>query len=130
MNTTLRWILGSVSALTLAATVSVAGATPPTSDVPPNPPIPVPTVDTGAEVYTETCAKCHGPDGKGETKIGQKAKEQGKKWPDLTVQKTAADKVKAIITDGVADTAMKPYKDKLSAEQIDLVSKYVIGLRK
>jgi mono/diheme cytochrome c family protein len=129
MNTTLRWILGSASALALAATVSVAGATPPTADIaPPKPATPV--VDKGGEVYTATCAKCHGTDGKGDTKIGQKAKEQGKNWPDLTAQKTAADKVKAIITDGVADTGMKPYKDKLSAEEIDAVAKYVIGLRK
>jgi len=63
------------------------------------------------ETYDKSCAKCHGPDGKGQTKMGQKL---GLK--DLSDAKVQADLTDAAITksikEGVTDkegkVVMKP----------------------
>lgn len=122
------WFLGGASALAmlLTAVPSSAGASGPLrADEAP----PLPATD-GASVYERSCAKCHGPDGKGDTGMGKKARGEGKKWPDLTQSKDDADKVLAIIRDGVPDTKMKAYGDKLSAEELGNVRDYVMSFRK
>jgi cytochrome c6 len=79
-----------------------------------------------AENWENNCAKCHGADGKGQTKVGKKLKL--KDYTDAKVQAAMTDDemVKAI-TDGVLDDAgkekMKAYKADLSADEIkDLVA--------
>lgn len=78
-----------------------------------------------AENWENHCAKCHGADGKGQTKVGKKL--QVKDYTDAKVQAgmTDADMVKAT-TDGVFEKEkekMKAYKDELSAAEIkDLVA--------
>jgi len=72
------------------------------------------------ETYDKTCAKCHGPDGKGQTKMGQKL---GLK--DLSDAKVQADLTDAAITksikEGVTDkegkVVMKP-AEGLSDDEI------------
>jgi cytochrome c6 len=79
-----------------------------------------------AENWENHCAKCHGADGKGQTKVGKKmgvldyttAEAQGKFTDEQAVKVT---------TDGAKDKAgkerMKGYKDELSAQEIkDLVA--------
>jgi len=74
-----------------------------------------------AENWENHCTKCHGEDGKGQTKAGKKL--QVKDYTDAKVQAAMSDEeiVKAI-TDGVFDKAgkekMKAYKDELSAAEI------------
>jgi mono/diheme cytochrome c family protein len=79
-----------------------------------------------AENWENHCAKCHGTDGKGQTKAGKKLNV--KDYTDAKVQAEMkdADMIKAT-TDGILDKAgkekMKAYKDELSAEEIkDLVA--------
>jgi mono/diheme cytochrome c family protein len=74
-------------------------------------------------VYAKKCKSCHGASGAADTKIGEKNdipswKEPGwkAKWPQ--------SKVVDIVTNGKAGTKMKPFKDKLSKEEIDAVSAY------
>ena len=81
---------------------------------------------TVAENWENNCTKCHGEDGKGQTKVGKKLKL--KDYTDAKVQAEMKDEemVKAI-ADGVNDAAgkekMKAYKDELSAAEIkDLVA--------
>jgi mono/diheme cytochrome c family protein len=75
--------------------------------------------------WDNNCAKCHGPDGKGQTKIGKKL--ELKDYTDAKVQADMKDEdmVKAI-TDGVSvdgKEKMKSFKDDLSADEIkDLVA--------
>jgi mono/diheme cytochrome c family protein len=79
-----------------------------------------------AENWENSCAKCHGADGKGQTKIGKKL--QVKDYTDAKVQAELKDEemIKAT-TEGLKDSAgkekMKAFKDELSADEIkDLVA--------
>jgi cytochrome c6 len=75
--------------------------------------------------WENNCTKCHGADGKGQTKVGKKLNL--KDYTDAKVQAELkdADLTKAI-TDGVFDAGkekMKAYKGELSAAEItDLVA--------
>jgi len=71
------------------------------------------------EIWKSKCKSCHGETGKADTKTGKK-----EKVADMTVAawKTewTDDKMKKIILDGSKDNKkMKPFKDKLSAEEVD-----------
>lgn len=81
---------------------------------------------TASDNWENHCQKCHGADGKGQTKIGKKL--HLKDYTDAKAQAEMKDDdmVKAI-ADGVTDKAgkerMKGYKDDLSAAEItDLVA--------
>jgi cytochrome c553 len=72
--------------------------------------------------YTKQCASCHGADGKGQTKMGQKLEIRD--LTDPAVQKKFTDE-EALkwIADGVKDektgkVRMPARKDKLSAEEM------------
>ncbi len=83
------------------------------------------------ETFAKACAKCHGPDGKGDTKMGKKAEVK-----DFTDAKTMAsfkdeDLTKAI-KEGVKDgdkTRMKP-AEGVSDDEIKALVAYVRGLKK
>jgi len=70
-----------------------------------------------ASLYATKCTACHGKDGKG-TSVGQK---MGAK--DLTATKASEAEVAATITNGKGK--MSAYKDKLSAEEIQALAKFV-----
>lgn len=78
-----------------------------------------------SENWENHCAKCHGADGKGQTKIGKKLKL--KDYTDAKVQAEMKDEemLKAT-TDGVFEGGkekMKAFKGELSADEIkDLVA--------
>lgn len=72
----------------------------------------------GKVVYGDSCAKCHGDDGKGATKMG--AKLGARDYTDAKVQAslTDADATKAI-KDGLKKddkTLMKPFSDLSDAD--------------
>ncbi len=78
-----------------------------------------------SENWDNFCAKCHGADGKGQTKIGKKLNV--KDYTDAKVQADLKDEamVKAI-SDGVSENGkekMKSFKGDLSEQEItDLVA--------
>jgi cytochrome c6 len=81
-----------------------------------------------AENWENHCAKCHGDDGKGQTKAGKKLNL--KDYTDAAVQvKMTDEEIIKAITDGVTDEKgkerMKAYKDELSAEEIKELLTYV-----
>ena len=125
MSRMMTWLAGGASALVVVAFALPSAATGPVMD---KAPTPAPAID-GPTVYTETCAKCHGADGKGDTGMGKKARADGKNWPDLTKSKHDATKTREIIDNGVAGTMMKAYKDKLGADALKNVADYVMTLR-
>lgn len=80
-----------------------------------------------AENWETHCTKCHGDDGKGQTKAGKKLNV--KDYTDAKVQAEMKDEamIKAI-TDGVSDGGkekMKAYKEELSAAEIKELVAYV-----
>ena len=81
-----------------------------------------------AENWENHCTKCHGEDGKGQTKAGKKL--NAKDYTDAKVQAEMKDEdmLKAIV-DGVFDKGgkekMKAYKDELSAAESKELVAYI-----
>ncbi len=77
----------------------------------------------GKSIYTEECRTCHGPVGK----PTQRAASQYKNIPTFDAAffaKRSQDSIVAVLNHG-AGKDMKSFKDKLSAEEIAAVAKYV-----
>jgi cytochrome c553 len=86
----------------------------------------------GKELYEKDCAKCHGTDGKGQTKMGQKL--GAKDYTDAKVQDALKDEAAIKATkDGFKDkdgkTLMKP-AEGLSDDDIKAVVKYMRSFKK
>ena len=84
------------------------------------------------ENYDNLCAKCHGPEGKGDTKMG--AKLGCKDFTDAKVQADIKDdKAFKAIKEGLKSdddkTLMKPF-DQLSDDDIKALVAYVRTLKK
>jgi cytochrome c553 len=82
--------------------------------------------------YEKHCAKCHGPDGKGQTKMGKQA--GAKDYTDAKVQ-AEMDDTKAFksIKEGQkvnGKEAMKPFGDKLSDDEIKALLAYIRAFKK
>jgi mono/diheme cytochrome c family protein len=81
------------------------------------------------EVFNHNCAKCHGEDGKGETKMGKKGHAPNftrERWQ----KRHGDDVIVKAITEGVEEHGkrrMPPFKEKLSAEQIQALVPVVRG---
>jgi mono/diheme cytochrome c family protein len=84
----------------------------------------------GKDVYTDNCAKCHGDDGKGQTKMGQKL--EARDYSDAKVQDSFTDDqaFKAIKEGMKKDdkTLMKP--SELSDDDIKASVAYLRTLKK
>ena len=83
------------------------------------------------ETWEKSCAKCHGPDGKGQTKMGQKL--EIKDLTDAKVQASFKDEeaFKAI-KEGVKDKDGKlkmKATDGLTDDEMKALVKYVRGLK-
>ncbi|PAW67159.1 MAG: hypothetical protein B9S34_06240 [Opitutia bacterium Tous-C1TDCM] len=81
-----------------------------------------------AENWENHCAKCHGADGKGQTKAGKKLNV--KDYTDAKVQAEMKDAdMNKATAEGVVDKngkeRMKAYKDELSAEEIKELTAYI-----
>jgi len=84
------------------------------------------------ENWDKSCAKCHGPDGKGKTKMGEKLAV--KDYTDAKVQDGMKDDamIKAI-KEGVKDgekTKMKGFGDALSDDEIKALVKQIREFKK
>ena len=84
------------------------------------------------ENWEKSCTKCHGPDGKGKTKMGEKIGI--KDYTDAKVQEALKDDaITKAIKDGVKDgdkTKMKGFGDVLSDDEIKALVKYVRDFKK
>ena len=81
--------------------------------------------DGGADLFKQKCSMCHGADGKGYSAL---------KTPDFTdpkVQAAVSDQeIVDTIKNGKKGTAMPPFGDKLTSDQIQSLLKYIRSLAK
>jgi cytochrome c553 len=89
--------------------------------------------DGAKDNWDSLCAKCHGPDGKGDTKMGTKL--GCKDFTDAKVQADIKDDAafKALKEGLKSDddkTLMKPFGDQLSDDDIKALVAYVHTLKK
>ncbi len=84
------------------------------------------------ENWEKNCAKCHGPEGKGKTKMGEKLSI--KDYTEAKVQDALKDEEMAkAIKEGVKDgekTKMKGFGDTLSDDEVKALVKYVRDFKK
>src|SRR3954462_14307520 len=86
--------------------------------------------DSPADIYKAKCKSCHGEDGAGKTKTGEKEKIKDMTTAEWQSKHTDAD-IHTVIAEGSKDNKkMKPFKDKLTPEEIDGLVKYVRTLKK
>ena len=88
--------------------------------------------DDAKTIYANSCAKCHGADGKGDTKIGQKLGV--KDFTDAKVQADMKDDaatkaIKEGMKDADGKTLMKPF-DSLSDDDIKGLVAYIRAFKK
>jgi len=84
-------------------------------------------------IYAKDCAKCHGEDGKGQTKMG--AKLGAKDWTDAQVQGELKEDVMAkSIKEGIKNAEgkikMKAFSDTLSDEDVKGLVEMVRSFKK
>ena len=84
------------------------------------------------ENWEKLCQKCHGPDGKGQTKMGRQSGV--KDYTDPKVQEELKDEnAVKIIKEGIVEKdkkKMDPYKDKLTDEEIKALIAYIRAFKK
>ncbi|MCC6354917.1 MAG: cytochrome c [Verrucomicrobiae bacterium] len=80
------------------------------------------------EVFAKHCAQCHGKDGHGFTPMGKQLRIK-----DLTASKLGDAEIRSQIMEGAKDkkgiVRMAPFKDKLSADEVEQLVAFVKGLR-
>ncbi|MHB8519459.1 MAG: c-type cytochrome [Limisphaerales bacterium] len=84
------------------------------------------------ENFEKNCSKCHGSDGKGDTKMGKKL--EVKDYTDAKVQADMKDdEMVKTIKQGKKDgekTRMKPFGEVLNDEEIKALAAYVRAFKK
>lgn len=82
--------------------------------------------------WEKNCLKCHGADGKGQTKMGRQSGV--KDYTDPKVQdEMKDDKAVTIIKDGIVENGKKkmdPYKDKLGDDEIKALIAHMRSFKK
>lgn len=82
----------------------------------------------GKALYGAKCAMCHGPNADGKDKNGKDKNVLGANAAKLNLVGKTEAQVRAAINDGVGK--MKPYKDKMTADEITSVVKFICSLKK
>ena len=78
----------------------------------------------GEGLYQANCAFCHAPDGTGQNWIGSFLQPRPR---NLTVvEAMTAERLRAVILDGLPDTTMPAWRHVLTDEQVDAVVAYVM----
>jgi mono/diheme cytochrome c family protein len=82
--------------------------------------------------WEKHCLKCHGPDGKGNTKMGKQSGVKDYTDPKIQAEMKDENAIK-IIKEGIVDKGKKkmdPYGDKLNDEEIKALVAHMRGFEK
>jgi cytochrome c553 len=86
--------------------------------------------DDAAELWTAKCKSCHGTDGRAQTPMGKKESLVDMSQPAWQQSETD-EEIREMISEGSSrNKKMKPYKEKLTPEQIDSLVAYIRTLKK
>lgn len=85
------------------------------------------------KLWSKHCQTCHGPDGKGKTKAGEKAGVKDLTAADVKAELTK-DKALKSMTDGVKakdgdKLVMKSFKDKLSDAEMQALAEHSLSFK-
>jgi mono/diheme cytochrome c family protein len=84
------------------------------------------------ENWEKNCQKCHGPDGKGQTKMGRQSGVKDYTDPKVQAELKDENAIK-IIKEGIVEKGKKkmdPYKDKLTDEEVKALVAYIRAFKK
>jgi len=84
------------------------------------------------ENWEKHCQKCHGADGKGQTKMGRQSGVKDYTDPKVQAKLKDENAIK-IIKEGIVEKdkkKMDPYKDKLTDEEIKALIAYIRAFKK
>ncbi len=80
------------------------------------------------ENWENHCLKCHGADGKGQTRVGKRLKVKDYTDPKVQAEMTDEEIIR-VTTEGVVDEngkeRMKSFKDELSSDEIEELVAYI-----
>ncbi len=83
--------------------------------------------DPGERVWVRKCSACHGREGRGDTPFGR-SRPYTNLTDDVWRHGGDLDSIRRLITDGDPKSPMPPYRDRLSPEEIEAVSRHVLKL--
>ena len=84
------------------------------------------------ENWEKNCTKCHGADGKGQTKMGRQSGVKDYTDPKFQAELKDENAIK-VIKEGLVEKGKKkmdPYADKLTDEEIKALVAYIRGFKK
>ena len=86
----------------------------------------------GAQIYSDTCAQCHGDDGRAKTTKGKRLKIRDFSDPKIQDSFTDADAIKAVKEGIKKDNViqMKAYKDDYTDDEVKAVVAYMRTIKK
>jgi mono/diheme cytochrome c family protein len=86
-------------------------------------------------LFSAKCASCHGDDGRGQTELGLEMgiadMTKAAYWKNLTPEVARKQVLEGIKrTEKGKEQEMKPFKDRLTPEQVDALNLYASSLKK
>jgi len=88
------------------------------------------SAESSADLWKARCKSCHGEDGRAQTRMGQKEAIADLTQPAWQQSLSDTDIRKLIAEGSPRNSKMKPYKEKLTPEQIDSLVTYIRTLKK
>ena len=86
--------------------------------------------DSIPEIWKAKCKSCHGEDGKADTKTGKKEKIADMSTDAWQTEWTDAKQTKIVMEGSKDNKKMKPFKDKLSADEVAGLVKLIRTFKK
>ncbi|RKG90723.1 cytochrome c [Corallococcus sp. CA053C] len=90
---------------------------------------PAARADDAADLWSKSCKSCHGPDGRAQTRMGQKEAIVDMSQAAWQKAETDADLRDVIANGSSHNPKMKAYKDRLTPEQMDALVRYIRTLK-